>query len=179
MPFTPFHFGPAAFLKALTPRQFSFLIFCYSQIVIDLEVAFHIVTRQVPLHGFTHTYLGAAVVGIFCGLTGPPLHSLAVRLSSKSTFRSLILSSVTRRISLISSLVGTISHVILDSIMHRDMKPLAPISGTNSLLAAIDLQTLHLFCVVTGIIGIIWCGILSKRNITTGSSGEGDFPRLS
>jgi len=172
MPITPFHFGPAAFLKALIPRQFSFLIFCYSLVVVDLEVAYHIVTLQVPLHGFTHTYLGALVIGIFCGVTGPPLHSLAVSLSARSAYRSLILSTVTLKVSLMSALIGTISHVILDSIMHRDMKPFSPVSETNILLGSIDLQLLHLFCVVTGIIGVIWCRVISKRSITKGSNGE-------
>jgi len=42
MPFTPFHFGPAAALKAAAPAHFSFMVFCYAQVVTDLESGFYL-----------------------------------------------------------------------------------------------------------------------------------------
>ena len=164
MPLTPFHFGPAAFLKALTPRCFSFLTFCYSQVVIDLEVAYHIVARQERLHGIAHTYLGALILGLFCGVTALPLHALAVRLSPMFAFRTLVLNPLTLKTALLSAVLGTVSHVVLDSIMHHDMTPFAPFAESNGLLNVLSLQSLHLFCMTTGIVGLVWCGRLAKRS---------------
>ena len=49
--------------------------------------------------------------------------------------------------------VGTYSHVLLDSIMHSDMQPLAPSSNTNALLGVISVGSLHLVCVLGGVVG--------------------------
>src|SRR3954467_8553094 len=80
MPFTPFHFGPAAALKAAAPTHFSFTIFCYSQVVTDLESGFYLFRGEYPVHRFFHTYLGATLVGFACAPTGRPLSQLAFRV---------------------------------------------------------------------------------------------------
>ena len=157
MPFTPFHFGPAALLKALMPSRFSFFVFCYAQVIMDLQVAYHIIFHKFPLHGWTHTYLGALLIGSFCGITAIPLHSLANRYSEKSFFRPLMLRGLSMRISFLSALIGTLSHIALDSIMHGDMTPWSPFSEENKILRVVSLPYLHLFCVITGVIGVILC----------------------
>jgi hypothetical protein len=71
MPATPFHFGPAMLLKAVIPDRFSLFIFCYSQVVMDLEVVYKIlVSHQLPLHGLSHSYLGAFLLGFSAELPG-------------------------------------------------------------------------------------------------------------
>src|SRR2546426_3092076 len=79
MPFTPFHFGPAAALKAAAPAHFSFLVFCYAQVVTDLESGFYLFRGEYPVHRFFHTYVGATLVGLVCALTGQPLCQFALR----------------------------------------------------------------------------------------------------
>jgi hypothetical protein len=37
--------------------------------------------------------------------------------------------------------------------MHADMKPFAPFNDANPLLGAVFLNTLHGFCVLTGLVG--------------------------
>lgn len=37
MPFTPFHLGPAAALKIVLPTSFSFTVFGFTQVLIDIE----------------------------------------------------------------------------------------------------------------------------------------------
>ena len=157
MPVTPFHFGPATLLKALIPSRFSFFVFCYAQIVTDLEVAYHIFTHQVPLHGFSHTFLGAAAIGIFCGITAQPLHAMLAIQVDTSFFGPLIVPNLTFRTSVVSALIGTVSHLFLDSIMHADIKPFWPVTDENPVLGLISLSTLHLGCVLTGIVGVILC----------------------
>jgi len=161
MPFTPFHFGVAALLKAAVPVRFSFLIFCYSQIVTDMTVAYNIVMREYPLHGFTHTFVGALVVGTVCGLTGPYVHNLAKRWNRRP---SLMLQSPSSGVCFMSAFIGTFSHIVLDSVMHGDMQPLWPLSGANPILDCIPLDILHLACMAGGIVGLIWCGVRMRRS---------------
>jgi len=47
-----------------------------------------------------------------------------------------------------------VSHVFLDSIMHPDIRPLAPFSNSNPMLLALSLPTLHWSCVIAGLVGI-------------------------
>jgi membrane-bound metal-dependent hydrolase YbcI (DUF457 family) len=51
--------------------------------------------------------------------------------------------------------VGTYSHVVLDSIMHADMHPFAPLFRANTLLRIIPAGTLHVVCVLSGIAGML------------------------
>jgi membrane-bound metal-dependent hydrolase YbcI (DUF457 family) len=51
--------------------------------------------------------------------------------------------------------VGTYSHVLLDSIMHSDMQPVAPVSHANALLHVISVDSLHLVCVISGVLGVL------------------------
>ena len=47
------------------------------------------------------------------------------------------------------------SHVVLDRIMHSDIRPLAPFSDANPLLHIVELDTLHLACVGAGLIAVL------------------------
>ena len=51
--------------------------------------------------------------------------------------------------------LGTCTHVALDSIMHVDMEPLAPISSTNPSLWLVSVGWHHVFCVVSGLVGAV------------------------
>src|SRR6476659_8577458 len=66
MPFTPFHFGPGGAIHVLAPKRVSFIAFCVSNVLTDVEPLYFILTRQYPLHRFFHTYVGATVMA---GLT--------------------------------------------------------------------------------------------------------------
>ncbi len=50
-----------------------------------------------------------------------------------------------------SALLGTYSHVLLDSIMHGDMNPFWPMTVRNHLLGYIDAYRLHAICAITGV----------------------------
>ena len=58
MPFTPLHMGPGIAVKAVMQRQFSLMVFGWSQIVIDLQPLFAMITGKGELHGFSRTYIG-------------------------------------------------------------------------------------------------------------------------
>ena len=162
MPFTPFHMGPALAVKALAGRYFSVLTFGIAQVAMDIEPLVGMIRGAEVLHGWSHTYLGALVIAgtvvpISPAICRPILrrwnqelsHYRLGRLASAESFSSLAVVT--------GALVGTLSHVALDSIMLSDMRPFAPIAESNGLLHSISIAELHLSCVGAGIIGIaVW-----------------------
>lgn len=160
MPFTPFHFGPAAALKAMAPARFSFTVFCYSQVVTDLESGFHLLLGEYPVHRFFHTFLGATMVGFGCAITGRPICQAALRLwrrGAPAASAGLLggADRISWRVAFLSAFVGTYSHVFLDSIMHRDILPFGPFSGANPMLHLVSVSALHLGCLALGVFGVV------------------------
>jgi hypothetical protein len=160
MPFTPFHFGPAAAIKAAVPRYFSFTVFCYSQVITDLESGYYLFRDEYPVHRFFHTYLGATFVGLVCALIGRPLCQLVLRAWQAwipepltGLFGRSV--SISWGIAFVSAYLGTYSHVFLDSIMHQDMKPLSPFSTANPMLHIISVGLLHVLCFALGMVGFL------------------------
>jgi hypothetical protein len=68
MPVTPFHFGPGLLGKAVVNRYFSFTSFAITQVVIDVETAYHLVRNEWPLHRAFHTMLLGTAVGVVVGV---------------------------------------------------------------------------------------------------------------
>jgi hypothetical protein len=167
MPFTPFHFGPGAAIKAVIPGKFSFTVFCYAQVVTDLEPAYYMLRGQYPVHRFFHTYMGAALVGAFCALTGRPLCEYLLRL-----WPSPLLSPLNKlftgpakipwAVAFLTAFVGTFSHVFLDSLMHPDVSPLRPFTTANPMLHVVSVGLLHAVCLVLGAVGAL---VLSRRRL--------------
>jgi membrane-bound metal-dependent hydrolase YbcI (DUF457 family) len=54
----------------------------------------------------------------------------------------------------IGTATGAWSHVLLDSLMHSDMQPLAPFSAESGMIHLVTIAQLELFCVLTGALGI-------------------------
>ena len=166
MPITPFHLGPAAAVKAVAPRYFSFTVFAFSQLLMDLEpVGFFLFTGD-PIHPYLHTYLGATLVFLASWWMGRPASEWALRLwNSKLSFAQARWLAQEPRISTraaaAGAFVGAYSHVAIDSIMHVDMLPFAPLSDARPWLHVVSVDTLHLLCIVAGIIGV--AGLLAWR----------------
>ena len=68
MPFTPFHLGPATVVKALLQDRFSLVVFGWSQIVMDVQPLVVMVSGRGHMHGFTHTLIGATLLGLVAAL---------------------------------------------------------------------------------------------------------------
>ncbi len=160
MPFTPFHLGPGLAVKAIAGRHFSFLVFGFSQVAIDVEPLVHILRGDPVLHGFTHTYLGATLIGAASVLVGRPVCQFLLRRwhpGEQYPFQVWLRGTgeISWVAAIIGAFVGTYSHVFLDSLMHRDLRPLAPFSPANGMLYAISVGWLHVLCVASGIFGIV------------------------
>ena len=163
MPFTPLHFGPGIAAKVVAPSYYSFSVFVFSQVLIDIEPLYFMLNGEWPIHRFFHTYLGATVIAIASYVFGRPICGVCLSIIKRS-FR-LTKGGIIDAMKLISpisalsaSLFGAYSHVALDSIMHSDIHPMAPFTNDNNLLNSITILELHLYCIVAGIIGAVGMG---------------------
>ena len=150
MPFTPLHMGPGLLLKAVLHGSFSLLVFGWAQILMDLQPLFVLISGAGHLHGFSHTYLGAAGLGVIAALSGKYLAELGLRLIDITPYGG---SKIVWRVAILSAFIGTFSHVALDSIMHTDMAPYFPLSDNNHLLGIVSIDVLHKICIYTGLVG--------------------------
>ena len=152
MPITPFHFGPGVALHALAPRHLSFLAFCASNALIDVESVVNLLAARHPVHAFLHTYVGATLVWIGLGLLFWVLiqPAIARRLPDLLGWKRLGMGPV-----LIGAATGAYSHVLLDSVMHADARPLEPFAGGNPLLGSLTVSDLHMACIGLGLLGLL------------------------
>lgn len=147
MPFTPFHLGPGALCKAFCGERFSFLMFGGSQVLMDVEPLVRMIRGDAIVHGASHTVIGALMIALLSTAVGRPISNVALRFSGLSDH------PISWTVALLSALIGTYSHIVLDAVMHRDMDPFWPFAQGNGLLGSLPLGTLHLLCVLTGLLG--------------------------
>ncbi len=161
MPFTPFHFGPGAALHALAPRRVSFLAFCAANVFTDIEPLYYMLAGQYPIHRFLHTFPGATVttfvivIGFLFARRAPP----RLHLPDLLAWRELQPFQV-----LLGAATGTCTHILLDSVMHADLRPFAPLSNANPLLHAVSVSQLHALCIALGALSI---AIMAIRRLST------------
>jgi len=144
VPFTPYHFGVGALVKSIAPRHFSFTAFAVSNVLIDVEPLVRMLglLDDTILHGPTHTFPGAVVIAT---LTLPAVR-LWDRTAAALRLTSLRPPAVPTWMVLTSALIGTVSHVILDSMMHADMPAVRALLGVPTVheLPPIDTEWLCL-----------------------------------
>jgi membrane-bound metal-dependent hydrolase YbcI (DUF457 family) len=153
LPITPFHFGPGALVAVASRRSVSFLAFAATNVLIDVESLYNMVTAQPRIHTFFHTYIGSTAAAALTLLAFLPGRWLALKLPAWPLlgWRRLKVSAV-----VLGSLVGAWSHVLIDSFMHGDITPLAPYSNANPLYQLVSLRVLHLGCIVAGAAAVVW-----------------------
>jgi membrane-bound metal-dependent hydrolase YbcI (DUF457 family) len=152
VPITPFHFGAGAALHAAAPRRVSFLAFCAANCITDCETIFNVLSGRFPLHRFLHTFVGATVVALATVGLFVALRALAARIELPNGFhwQQLGTAPVT-----LGAALGAYTHIVLDGIMHADLRPFAPWSDDNPFYRLVSLGVLHLGCLVAGGIGAL------------------------
>ena len=159
MPFTPYHFGPGLFIKAVAPRAFSFAAFAAAQVVIDVETLIHIVRHEWPLHRSAHTLLFGSLIGL--GTAGL-LYLATLAIRHRPIWRLPALTGeVTAQGLLVGGWLGGASHAVLDGLMHADIRPFAPFVDQNPMLGMVDVGVLHASCAVLGLVALI--GLAARR----------------
>lgn len=174
MPVTPFHLIAATPIKAIVPRLFSWSIFALTNIVIDLEpISVFLITLE-PRHLFFHTIIGATLVAAFCAMIGRRWCELAIEvwneeIRAKPEERWLKSEpSISKFSAWFSALIGAWSHLLLDSFMHDDIRPLRPFTDANVLLGKVSIGELHAICLSFGLIGIIFLLVNSRKAAKNG-----------
>ena len=166
MPFTPLHLGPGLAFKALGGHRFSCMVFGGSQVLMDIELLIGILQNKAILHGYTHTLLGALVIGTVAGVVGKPISACVLRLLSIPHL------PFSWGASFAGAYMGTFSHVLLDALMHSDMVPWWPIASGNPLLGAIGLGQLHVACLAAGVAGALALAFKAKSKARARASAK-------
>ena len=149
--------GPGMMVKAAMGRRFSLITFGIAQVATDIEPLVHILRGDRAVHGFCHTYVGAAVVGSLVFTIDRPARSMILRswrgAGAPAWARGQ--DTLTWGAAASGAFIGTFSHVFLDSLMHADTRPFAPFTAANPLLHLVSVGAIYLFCVATGALGAV------------------------
>lgn len=153
MPFTPFHLGPGLAFKALGGAGFSFMVFGGTQVLMDLEPGIRMLLDAPPLHGPSHSLVGAVGIGAVAVLTGKPITELVLRRAGWRHWRVGWTAAAT------GAFVGSVSHVLLDAVMHSDVHPFFPFARANPGYALLSMDGLHALCLALGVLGLGGIGL--------------------
>lgn len=159
MPITPFHFGPGALFKSAAPGRISWLAFALANALIDLEpIGLYILTGD-PAHPWLHTPPGALAVAAAAALAGRKpgeafLRWWNSRLSPTQARWLSTTPAITPGAAWAGALLGTLSHILLDGLMHGDVRPFWPFHAGNPMQGLVPLDWLHAACVAAGVLGV-------------------------
>lgn len=150
MPVTPFHFGAGLAAKAAAPQRFGLLAFCAANVIIDVEPLYYALTRQDPLHRFFHTLPGALIAAL---LTVFLFWILKKILQWLHLNRLLVKAEVAPPGVWLGALSGAISHILLDSVVHADVQPFAPLTRSNPFLGWFSIFEVENFLTLLALAG--------------------------
>lgn len=171
--------GLGMLVKAVIPSWFSITAFGYSQILIDLEPLYYMITDDPPLHRFFHTYIGALVVGLIAFIScskvcEPLLKFWNSRLSETQAKWLAVKTDISMSVAFVSCMVGTLSHIALDSFVHGDIQPLSPFQENNPLAHVVSVNQMYLACIIAGMCGLLIYGVyevMRRKNHRSNSAG--------
>jgi len=163
MPFTPIHMGPGILIKAILRSSFSLMVFGWSQIMIDIQPLIVLIAGKGHLHGFTHTYIGAILIGIISALTGKYFSEIGLKILGLAKGQPVI---IQWWVAFLSAFIGSFSHVLIDSITHTDVQPFYPMILANNFHGFVSIGALHKFCLYSGLAGVVVYYLTRWRNYT-------------
>jgi hypothetical protein len=150
VPFTAFHLGPALLIGVLLFPFFDIAALLICSVIVDLEPFYVILfARELPLHGFFHTFIGGTIVGIIVTVILWVAKRLVqeilmvFKIKQKSSFARI----------LYTSLFSVNFHILLDSIFHSDMQPFYPVIF-NPFYGLISQDIINQICTVCMILGL-------------------------
>ena len=143
----------------IVPRNFT--SFIAANVCIDTEVLFYFWRHDPPIHRYFHTYVGSIGMGIVAGVV---IYVVACVLhrAVPNCGRWLWGPTATPWAglcgqSLVAGIIGGVSHVFLDSLVHYDLQPFWPIAAGNSLAGIVGHGTVYIGCTALGFFGSVFC----------------------
>lgn len=144
MPFTPFHLGPAFLLGELFEKKVNLISILLGSIIIDLRAGYCLFAGCRPLHGPLHTFLSATVIAFllawFLFSQRNCLQKITDKLKIENTYSFMSLMT--------GAVIGTWSHVLLDSFLYTDIQPLWPLT-VNPFLGLLNSGTIYVMCTLS------------------------------
>jgi hypothetical protein len=157
-------------VKAVAGDAFSLTVFGFAQVAMDVEPLVRLFRLDAVLHGFSHTYLGATLIGILSLVAGRPVCQRMLDAWTPdpgSPFLKWLRGPrVIRWPAAVSgAFLGAYTHVLLDSMIHSDVRPFSPFWHGNPLEGQSSFEVMHLLCVAMGILSLpcLWVAYLLRR----------------
>jgi hypothetical protein len=145
--------GTGLILKSLLHGSFSLMVFGWAQIVMDIQPLLAMTTGLVDLHGISHTFVGASGLTFVAAFVGKYLtESGLTYVGIEPNDRPLVISW---RVAYLSAFLGCFSHVILDSVMHVDVKPFYPFSDASPLYGLLSISDTYAYSAYAGVVGAV------------------------
>lgn len=145
MPFTPFHAGAGLFGKGLAPKSQSLVLFVATQVAIDLQPGFAMLTGKGELHGWSHTFAGAFFLAGCAAL-------LWKVIEQRTKWGKLRLPYLSNRQLFWTAVWGSVSHIGLDVLCHAEMY-----SAWG--FYKIGMENAEIFAVLLGLMGLAFMAI--------------------
>jgi len=160
LPFTPFHLGPALAIGLPLRKYIHAPTFILANVLVDVEPLLVLVLGlNYPLHGYLHTFLLAAFLGIGLGLVMFFLEKFL------RPFHRLVLLETDSRPGIgafaVAGVFGAMLHVLLDAPLYSDIQPFYPLSTANPALNAVSSADVYAGAMWLGVLGIaFFAGLL-------------------
>ena len=157
--------GAALLVKPTLNRCFSVITFGIAQIAMDIEPGIRVAAGAEVLHGPTHTILGALIMAFLVMLVAPGICNYLLAKWNKEVIYykqpGLVHSGpVSKTAVVMGAFFGTLSHVLLDSLMHHDIHPLSQFSQANPFMDLITHDGVYQACTIVGVLGVaVWSAI--------------------
>jgi hypothetical protein len=154
MPFTPFHFGPAIGFGLPLRKYLHVPTFLVANVIVDVEpLLVLILGLNYPLHGYLHTFIFASLTGLALGYVMFSFDRLLHHIYK--TIKLVVENHQSLKSYIASGVIGAIFHVLLDSPLYRDIKPLHPFAQNPFYNPNLSLEV-YSFCVWMGVIGVVY-----------------------
>jgi hypothetical protein len=153
MPFTPFHLGPALFFGLLLFAFIDFPTFLVANVIVDLEPLLVVfLGLDYPLHGFFHSFAGGTIIAIILAFLMFRLNSVTKK--AMKFFR--LEQEVTLKRVMTASLAGVYFHILLDSPLYPDIKPLYPLELNPFFSSDMAISIyIFMFCIFSLLLGLM------------------------
>ena len=125
-------------------------------VIADIEGIYSLLftDAETPLHGFFHSFAGALILGIIVGISSFLVHKLIRRIDlNLDNPTPFTLPKYSLKICVLSALVGTFSHVVIDAFLYEDLQLFYIIPSENPLLNVLADELVYFLCIVCFILG--------------------------
>jgi len=158
MPFTPYHFGPSAFIGLSLKRWLDVPAFILANVVVDIEVLF---AGAWPHHQYWHwhTLSIGTLVGAIWGLAAYPLRNIFKKIMQvlHIPYETGLWKMV------ISGILGVWLHVITDALYHWDVQIFWP-SKISPLYELLSKGQLIAVCIAFFVAAVILYAFISRQS---------------